>query len=133
MRHTTLMLLKKDGKLLLGLKKRGFGLGKINGIGGKVEEGESVEAAAVRETFEEIGVNVSEMEHMADIVFDNLYYKGVPESHMMHIFIGTKWSGKPIETDEIKLKLNGSLSPMVVTPTEGDSFLFLLLPMRLTK
>ena len=37
------------------------------------------------------------------------------------------------ETDEIKLKLNGSLSPMVVTPTEGDSFLFLLLPMRLTK
>ena len=102
MRHTTLMLLKKDGKLLLGLKKRGFGLGKINGIGGKVEEGESVEAAAVRETFEEIGVNVSEMEHMADIVFDNLYYKGVPESHMMHIFIGTKWSGKLIETDEIK-------------------------------
>ena len=96
------MLLKKDGKLLLGLKKRGFGLGKINGIGGKVEEGESVEAAAVRETFEEIGVNVSEMEHMADIVFDNLYYKGVPESHMMHIFIGTKWSGKLIETDEIK-------------------------------
>ena len=102
MRHTTLMLLKKDGKLLLGLKKRGFGLGKINGIGGKVEEGESVEAAAVRETFEEIGVNVSEMEHMADIVFDNLYYKGTPESHMMHIFIGTKWSGKLIETDEIK-------------------------------
>ena len=59
MRHTTLMLLKKDGKLLLGLKKRGFGLGKINGIGGKVEEGESVEAAAVRETFEEIGVTTS--------------------------------------------------------------------------
>ncbi len=37
------------------------------------------------------------------------------------------------ETDEVVLKLNGSLSPMVVTPTEGDSFLFLLLPMRLTK
>lgn len=37
------------------------------------------------------------------------------------------------ETDEVKLMLNGSLSPMVVTPTEGDSFLFLLLPMRLTR
>ena len=37
------------------------------------------------------------------------------------------------ETDEVKLSLNGSLSPMVVTPTEGDSFLFLLLPMRLTR
>ena len=37
------------------------------------------------------------------------------------------------ETDELKLQLNGSLSPMVVKPTEGDSFLFLLLPMRLSK
>lgn len=37
------------------------------------------------------------------------------------------------ETDEIKLTLNGSLSPMVVKPTEGESFLFLLLPMRLTR
>ena len=37
------------------------------------------------------------------------------------------------ETDEVNLALNGALSPMVVTPTEGDSFLFLLLPMRLTR
>lgn len=37
------------------------------------------------------------------------------------------------ETDEVKLQLNGSLSPMVIMPTEGDSFLFLLLPMRLTR
>ena len=37
------------------------------------------------------------------------------------------------ETDEVRLQLNGALSPMVVTPTEGDSFLFLLLPMRITK
>lgn len=37
------------------------------------------------------------------------------------------------ETDEVKLMLNGALSPMVVKPTEGESFLFLLLPMRLTK
>ena len=37
------------------------------------------------------------------------------------------------ETDEVKLQLNGALSPMVVTPTAGDNFLFLLLPMRLTR
>ncbi len=37
------------------------------------------------------------------------------------------------ETDMVKLMLNGALSPMVVTPTEGDSFLFLLLPMRLAR
>ena len=101
-RHTTIMLLKKDNKLLLGVKKRGFGMGKIQGVGGKVEEGERIEDAAIRETYEEIGVRVTKMEHMADIVFDNLYYKGIPERHMMHVFVSTEWSGRPIETDEIK-------------------------------
>jgi len=102
MLHTTLMLLKKDGKLLLGLKKRGFGLGKLNGVGGKLEKGETIDECVVRETFEEIGVRVTEMEHMADIVFDDLYYKGVPERNIMHVYISTKWTGKPTETDEIK-------------------------------
>ena len=101
-RHTTIMLLKKDNKLLLGVKKRGFGMGKIQGVGGKVEEGERIEDAAIRETYKEIGVRVTKMEHMADIVFDDLYYKGIPERHMMHVFVGTEWSGRPIETDEIK-------------------------------
>ena len=102
MLHTTLMLLKKDGKILLGLKKRGFGLGKLNGVGGKLEKDETIDECVVRETFEEIGVHVTEMEHMADIVFDDLYYKGVPERNIMHVYIGTKWTGKPAETDEIK-------------------------------
>lgn len=35
------------------------------------------------------------------------------------------------ETDEIKVQLNGSLSPMKIVPKEGDSFLFLVLPVRL--
>ena len=37
------------------------------------------------------------------------------------------------ETDEVKLMLGGPLSPMVVKPTNGESFLFLLLPMRLSR
>ena len=97
MLHTTLMILKKDGKILLGLKKRGFGLGKLNGVGGKLEKGETVDECVVRETFEEIGVRVTGMEHMADIVFDDLYYKGVPERNVMHVYVGTKWTGKPVE------------------------------------
>lgn len=35
------------------------------------------------------------------------------------------------ETDEVKLELNGSLTPMKVTPVDGDDFLFLVVPMRL--
>lgn len=39
----------KDGKVLLGYKKRGFGVGKYNGFGGKVEPGELPRDAAIRE------------------------------------------------------------------------------------
>ena len=102
MRHTVTIFLKKDGKLLLGLKKRGFGMGKVHGVGGKVEGDESYEDAAVRETVEEIGVRPTKLEHVADIIFDNLYYRGVPERQMMHVFISTEWTGDPAETDEIK-------------------------------
>ena len=33
--------------------------------------------------------------------------------------------------DEVKLSFTSSLTPMTVTPPEGDSFLFLVLPVRL--
>ncbi|KAG4305413.1 hypothetical protein PORY_000969 [Pneumocystis oryctolagi] len=39
----------KNTHVLLGLKKRGFGVGKWNGFGGKVEENESINACAARE------------------------------------------------------------------------------------
>lgn len=35
------------------------------------------------------------------------------------------------EGDEVKIQLNGALSPMKVLPREGNSFLFLVLPVRL--
>lgn len=38
---------------------------------------------------------------------------------------------KNSECDEVMLILNGSLTPMIVTPVEGDSFTFLVVPMRI--
>ena len=35
------------------------------------------------------------------------------------------------ESDEVRLMLNGPISPMLVLPKEGDSFSFLVLPVRL--
>ncbi|MEG2295303.1 MAG: DNA polymerase III subunit beta, partial [Oscillospiraceae bacterium] len=35
------------------------------------------------------------------------------------------------QCDKIKLEINGPLSPMKIVPLEGDSFLFLVLPVRL--
>jgi 8-oxo-dGTP pyrophosphatase MutT (NUDIX family) len=55
-RILTLCIIHKNSKILLGMKKRGFGAGFWNGFGGKVKEGESIEEAAKRETKEEIGV-----------------------------------------------------------------------------
>ena len=38
----TLLLLERGNQVLLGNKKRGFGAGKANGFGGKVEPGETI-------------------------------------------------------------------------------------------
>ena len=35
------------------------------------------------------------------------------------------------DSDEVRVQLNGTLSPMKILPREGDSFLFLVLPVRL--
>jgi NADH pyrophosphatase NudC (nudix superfamily) len=44
----TLVLIYNRTHVLLGMKKRGFGVGRWNGFGGKVQEGESLENAARR-------------------------------------------------------------------------------------
>ncbi len=41
-------MVTNESNILLGLKKRGFGSGKWNGFGGKVEANESIEEAAKR-------------------------------------------------------------------------------------
>ena len=71
MKLVTLCLLVKDDKVLLAMKKRGFGMGKWNGVGGKVEDGETIEMAAARETGEEIGVAVETagMKNIGNITF----------------------------------------------------------------
>ncbi len=101
-RHLTLMILKRDGKLLLGVKKRGFGAGKINCAGGKVEPGETAREAAIRETFEEVGIRVKTCADMGQVVFRELYFKGEPETDIMHVFLSEDFKGEPVETPEIK-------------------------------
>lgn len=36
-----------------------------------------------------------------------------------------------VDTDEINIKINSELTPIIIEPTEGDGFLFMVLPMRL--
>ena len=102
----TLLFLIRDKEILLAMKKKRFGKGKWNGVGGKVDPGETVEQAAVRETEEEIGVVPIEYEKIGEIVF-NEQYDGVPERLTVHIFKCTKWENEPIESDEMSPKWFG--------------------------
>lgn len=38
---------------------------------------------------------------------------------------------KAIDSDKVKVELNGTLSPIKISPVEGDDFLFIILPVRL--
>lgn len=86
----------KEGKILLGLKKRGFGVGKFNGFGGKLEDSETVLDAAIRECREEVGLTPLDIEKVAEIHFAEDY------SFAMHLFVCHIWTGKIIESDEMK-------------------------------
>lgn len=97
----SLLFLRRDDEVLLAMKKRGFGEGRWNGVGGKVEEGESIEQAMIRETQEEIGVIPTVYEKVADIRFDE-FFKGKPTLMHVHIFIASEWTGEPIESEEMK-------------------------------
>lgn len=40
---------------------------------------------------------------------------------------------KNTDTDEVKLVLNGALSPMIIKPVKGDCFVSIVVPMRLAE
>ena len=56
MRNATLTFLLRDEQVNLPRKKRGFGINRHNGYGGKQHDGESVEEAVIRELIEESSI-----------------------------------------------------------------------------
>jgi len=96
---TTLCTIQKDGQLLLGMKKRGFGAGKWNGFGGKVKDGESIEEALIRETKEEAGIEIKEIKKVGVIDF---YFKKAGEIIEVNLFYCSEFSGEPEETEEMR-------------------------------
>jgi 8-oxo-dGTP pyrophosphatase MutT (NUDIX family) len=102
LKKATLCFLIKDNKLLLAMKKRGFGVGKWNGVGGKIKNGESIEGAAVRETMEEIGVIIRKLKKVAVL---NFYFEENPEwDQNVTTFLVEDWVGEPKESEEMKPK-----------------------------
>jgi 8-oxo-dGTP diphosphatase/2-hydroxy-dATP diphosphatase len=110
-KQLTLVMLHCGERILLGLKKRGFGAGKINvrrirvlstpnitssrsifpqGFGGKVEAGESVYDAALRELHEEAGVHASDATKCGVIRFE---FEGDPVALQVHVYRATQFTG----------------------------------------
>jgi mutator protein MutT len=98
-KQTTLCYLVRPGEVLLGMKKRGFGAGKWNGVGGKVEAGESVQDAAGRECEEEIGIVPTMLQEVGTIVFQ---YADAALTTTCTIFLVSSWEGEPKESDEMQ-------------------------------
>jgi ADP-ribose pyrophosphatase YjhB (NUDIX family) len=98
----TLVYLLRDDAICLAMKKRGFGEGNWNGFGGKLEQGESIIDAAIRELYEESGVSATE-EHLTQMALaEFLFEDGM---HLeVHTFFVREWDGEPRETEEMSPK-----------------------------
>lgn len=94
-RETTICFLLKEDKVLLAMKKRGFGKGRWNGYGGKAKPNESVEQSAVRETREESGVTIEETALEKVAVLDFRFIHRPEWSLRTHVFLVRTWNGEP--------------------------------------
>jgi 8-oxo-dGTP pyrophosphatase MutT (NUDIX family) len=100
----TLVMPRSGSRVLLGLKKRGFGAGYFNGFGGKVEPSDaSVRAAAARELHEEAGLRAdatdeSSFRRRGTLTF---HFDDQPRPWRVAVYEATAWAGEPAESDEM--------------------------------
>jgi 8-oxo-dGTP diphosphatase len=88
-------------EVLLGVKKLGFGAGKIVGLGGHVDPGESPAQATVREVAEESSIHVDPawLREMGEVTFR---FPARPEwDSVVSVFSADRFEGEAVESDEI--------------------------------
>ena len=104
--RATLMFVVRGDEVLLIRKKRGFGMGKVNGPGGKLDPGETELDCAVRETQEELGITALNPVKRGELWFH--FVDGLA----MHVavFQAMEHEGEAVETGKhtVELKKQGS-------------------------
>lgn len=94
--RANLLFIVREEKILLIRKKRGFGAGKINGPGGKVDPGETPLQSALRETGEELGIKPLGATQHGELHFQ------FRDGYSLHcaVFLAHDFEGEPRETEE---------------------------------
>ncbi|KAJ2684533.1 hypothetical protein IWW39_004849 [Coemansia spiralis] len=98
-RYSVIFPFSDDGKqVLLGLKKRGMGVGLWNGFGGKPEPGESMDECACRELKEECGLEARDLQHVGVLLMSSA------KSGQKEVFVykAKDIVGDVIESDEME-------------------------------
>lgn len=96
----TLCWIHQHPQVLLGMKKRGFGVGKWNGFGGKVQPEESIENAARRELEEEVGIIAHDLNKKGVLEF--VFESKLEEILEVHVFVTESFEGDPQESEEMR-------------------------------
>ena len=88
-------------EILLGFKKVGLGATKYNGFGGKVEAGETVAMAALRELEDECGVRAA-LDDLRPVGHLTFFFPAQPAwEQQVHVFLVSTWEGVPAESREM--------------------------------
>jgi len=82
------------------MKKKGFGMGRWNGFGGKVKDEEDIETAMKRELQEEAGLIAGGFSERGIIEFR--FTKRPEEVLEVHVFMVSDFTGDPKESEEMK-------------------------------
>ncbi len=103
MQQFSLLFLINDTQILLAMKKRGYGVDRWNGVGGKQNRDEDIRQTAIRECQEEIKVKPLEFKEMASLIFTSAESK---EDYGQRVIVFTckVWQGNPTETEEMAPK-----------------------------
>lgn len=103
LRQVSLCFLVHEDKVLLAMKKRGFGKDRWNGVGGKPDKNETMIQCAVREAREEINIDAKNSRKVASLKF---YFPLEPLSNEWNqeviVYLIDEWEGRPKETEEMK-------------------------------
>jgi len=95
-------IINNKNQVLLQKKARGFGAGKWNGPGGKIENGETPEEGTIREAKEETNIDVKNLKKAGKIEF--VFTENHESNNCTYIFLCKDYRGEPKDMGEGELK-----------------------------